>query len=340
MFIIVSEENAEYMSEQERSKCHAIIHSAAVAAGAIGGGLAQIPTSDTILITPLQIGMVASLGNVFGKSLTDTAIKALLSSFTAAFVGRTISQSLTWLPIVGNIVNGSTAFAMTEAVGWSIANYFAKETAIEAEQARKEAEERLKADTEEKQRIAQLKAERVQREKRLKTQKEENRLRAEAKRRKAQLEAERVKLEAEEKPNVALEKSDDNEANEEENIYSAYSLRTVFSQIGLTIVKILKMLASLPILLWRSCVYVVSSVWWAVRGFFSLLWGLVSGRAVQVLTWAVNGTWNLICGAFVNAFNTLITVALLSVVLFVLGEYQLLPPGAMKYFNQAINLFH
>ncbi len=268
----MSEENAEYMSEQERSKCHAIIHSAAVAAGAIGGGLAQIPTSDTLVITPLQIGMVASLGNVFGKSLTDTAIKALLSSFTAAFVGRTISQSLTWLPIVGNIVNGSTAFAMTEAVGWSIANYFAKETAIEAEQAQQEAEERLKAEE-----IAQ---------------------------------------------------------------HSAYSLRTVFSQIGLTVVKILKMLAYLPILLWRSCVYVVSSVWGAVRGFFSLLWGLVSGRAVQVLTWTLNGIWNLICGAFVNAFNTLITVALLSVVLFVLGEYQLLPPGAMKYFNQAINLFH
>ncbi|MBQ7594039.1 MAG: hypothetical protein IJU48_06770 [Synergistaceae bacterium] len=282
---ITSQENAEYMSEQERSKCHAIIHSAAVAAAAIGGGLAQIPTSDAFLITPLQIGMVASLGNVFGKSLTDTAIKALLSSFTAAFVGRTISQSLTWLPIVGNIVNGSTAFAMTEAVGWAIANYFAKETAIEAEQARKEAEERLKAEEEENQRII------------------------------AQFEARK-------------------------GVYSAYSLRTVFSQIGQTVVKLLKSLYSLPLLLCRGCVYVASSIWWAVRGFFvDWLWGLVSGKAVPVLKWTINGIWNLICGAFVNAFNTLITVALLSVVLFVLGEYQLLPPVAMQYFNQAINLF-
>jgi hypothetical protein len=31
------------MTEEQRAKCHGIIHTAAVAAGSVGAGLAQIP---------------------------------------------------------------------------------------------------------------------------------------------------------------------------------------------------------------------------------------------------------------------------------------------------------
>ena len=103
------------MTNSENSKCHAIIHSAAVAAGAIGAGLAQIPLSDNLLIMPIQIGMVTSLGNVFGKSLTESTIKSLIASASQSLLG--------WIPLLGNAINASTAFTLTEV----IANNFADE---------------------------------------------------------------------------------------------------------------------------------------------------------------------------------------------------------------------
>ncbi len=103
------------MTNSENSKCHAIIHSAAVAAGAIGAGLAQIPLSDNLLIMPIQIGMVTSLGNVFGKSLTESTIKSIIASASQSLLG--------WIPLLGNAINASTAFTLTEV----IANNFADE---------------------------------------------------------------------------------------------------------------------------------------------------------------------------------------------------------------------
>lgn len=116
------------MTNDENSKCHAIIHSAAVAAGAVGAGLAQIPLSDNVVIMPIQIGMVASLGNVFGKNLGEMAIKGLISSAAGTVIGRSASQALLgWIPLLGNAINASTAFTITEAIGWAIANNFADE---------------------------------------------------------------------------------------------------------------------------------------------------------------------------------------------------------------------
>lgn len=116
------------MTNDENSKCHAIIHSAAVAAGAVGAGLAQIPLSDNVVIMPIQIGMVASLGNVFGKNLGEMAIKGLISAAAGTVIGRSASQALLgWIPLLGNAINASTAFTITEAIGWAIANNFADE---------------------------------------------------------------------------------------------------------------------------------------------------------------------------------------------------------------------
>ncbi|MBQ7594836.1 MAG: hypothetical protein IJU48_10850 [Synergistaceae bacterium] len=57
------------MTSEEKSRCHKIIRPAAVAAGAVGGGLAQLPGSDTVPITAIQVGMIISLGalSVLGR---------------------------------------------------------------------------------------------------------------------------------------------------------------------------------------------------------------------------------------------------------------------------------
>lgn len=128
------------MTDEEKSKCYKIIHTAAAAAGGIGLGLAQLPGSDAIPITTIQIGMIISLGAVFGIEITETAAKSILGGAVAAIGGRAASQFLVgWIPGIGNIMNGLTAVSITEGLGWYVANDFDKDA-----QERKEAEKRKK----------------------------------------------------------------------------------------------------------------------------------------------------------------------------------------------------
>lgn len=115
------------MTKVQRKKCHAIIHSASLSAGAVATGLAQLPGTDNAIITPIQITMTISLGAVFGKSLTKSSATSALATATASTVGRTISQFLVgWIPGIGNAINATTAATITEVIGWAIANDFAK----------------------------------------------------------------------------------------------------------------------------------------------------------------------------------------------------------------------
>ena len=100
------------MTADQRSKCHAIIHTASASAAAVGAGLAQLPGSDNAAITPIQLAMTVSLGAVFGIQLTQSAAAAALASVAAATVGRAVSQVLVgWIPGLGNAINASTAAA-------------------------------------------------------------------------------------------------------------------------------------------------------------------------------------------------------------------------------------
>ena len=113
------------MTTDERILCNGIIHTASAASAAVGAGLAQIPTSDNLIITPIQLGMTISLGKVFGITLDKSAATAAIASASAATVGRAASQVVSgWFLGVGNIVNAVTAASLTEAVGWIMAGEF------------------------------------------------------------------------------------------------------------------------------------------------------------------------------------------------------------------------
>jgi uncharacterized protein (DUF697 family) len=121
------------MTNNERTKCHAIIHTASTSAAAVGFGLAQAPCSDNVLITPIQLAMTVSLGAVFDIELSESAASAAVASAAAATGGRAASQLLIgWLPGIGNVINATTAAGITEAIGWKLAGDFSRKALIAA----------------------------------------------------------------------------------------------------------------------------------------------------------------------------------------------------------------
>lgn len=114
------------LTDAQKIKCNAIIHPASVAAGGVGTGLAQIPLADNVIITPIQIAMITSLGAVFGIRVTEGVAKGILTGFAASLVGRGVVQVLVgWIPGVGNAINTATAAGITEAIGWmAVAHFF------------------------------------------------------------------------------------------------------------------------------------------------------------------------------------------------------------------------
>lgn len=117
------------MTSRESGLCNGIIHVASAATAGIGAGLAQIPISDNVIITPIQTMMAVSLGKVFGITLDRSGAKVAVAvaSAMAAQIGRAASQVLIgWVPGVGNVVNAVTAASLTEAIGWIMAKEFEK----------------------------------------------------------------------------------------------------------------------------------------------------------------------------------------------------------------------
>jgi len=113
------------MAISKKAKVHGIIHTAATSAAGVGAGLAQIPTSDVLIITPIQASMIVGIALVHKRKIKDATATMLIGTFAAGMFGRAISQVLIgWIPWLGNVINASTAAALTEAVGWAAHKFF------------------------------------------------------------------------------------------------------------------------------------------------------------------------------------------------------------------------
>ena len=113
------------MTESEKSKCHKIIHTAAVSGAAVAAGMAQLPGLDVPVLVGIEVTMTISLGAVFGISITESTAKSIVLAATATFAGRGIAQALVgWIPGFGNVINAATATTLIETMGWGIANDF------------------------------------------------------------------------------------------------------------------------------------------------------------------------------------------------------------------------
>lgn len=85
-----------------------------------------IPWGDKMLITPIQVMMAIKLAKVFDIDLTEsTSTIALLTSGVVSTFGRTVAgMAIRRISISECVIKTSTAAAITEALGWTIANEF------------------------------------------------------------------------------------------------------------------------------------------------------------------------------------------------------------------------
>jgi uncharacterized protein (DUF697 family) len=113
------------MTYTQKRKCRRIIHGSALAGAFVGGGLAQIPGSDNLILVPIEIIMVISLGGAFGLRLRHSYRTALIVGTTATMIGRSISEFFVgWIPVLGNFFDAVTAAAVIEVLGWIVAREF------------------------------------------------------------------------------------------------------------------------------------------------------------------------------------------------------------------------
>lgn len=115
------------MPKELEKKCHAAIHTATAASAAAGA--IPIPMSDAIPITAAQIAMVIALGKAFDVTLSEAAAKSIMGVGLTQQVGRTVASGLLKMvpgvgTVVGGVIGASTAAALTEALGWVIADDF------------------------------------------------------------------------------------------------------------------------------------------------------------------------------------------------------------------------
>lgn len=122
------------MTEDQRTKCHWIIHSAATAAAASAAALAQAPGTDNAVFVGIMSTMTASLAFVFdidtGVLKTyglafDNFVMTIMAKAGGLLMSRTISQwCVGWIPFIGNAVNSASMAAMVELIDWKIAKAF------------------------------------------------------------------------------------------------------------------------------------------------------------------------------------------------------------------------
>lgn len=112
------------MTPQQEKKCHAIIHSHAVAAAA--GNAVPIPGLGVAADMVTMTSMAMTLCAVFGGSITEETAKVLaIASVKNTMLKqpiKVITKELSkFVPLLGQVVAPSISIVMLETAGWVLA---------------------------------------------------------------------------------------------------------------------------------------------------------------------------------------------------------------------------
>lgn len=116
--------NPNLTGEQER-KCHAIIHAAALGAGA--ANLMPVPGTGIAADMVAMSLMAMSLASVFGGNLTEEVAKGMaliaLKNTLLKQPIKVLTKELSKLvPFLGQVLAPGISIVMVEAAGWALAN--------------------------------------------------------------------------------------------------------------------------------------------------------------------------------------------------------------------------
>jgi len=101
-----------------------IIHAAATEGATVGLLTAQVP-GDRFVIGAVQIEMIIQIASEYGVNLSESAAVAVFNSQIATLIGlEVVNQGGKYIPLVGNALNGFTAFSVTETIGWATNDYY------------------------------------------------------------------------------------------------------------------------------------------------------------------------------------------------------------------------
>lgn len=115
------------MNNEQNNKCHAIIHSCAVADA--GGNAIPVPgtgfAADILAMTTMTMGLAAVFGkkieSAVARGLAIAALKKQVCKGPIKILARELVKIVPW---GGQAAAATISFAMMEAAGWSIANEF------------------------------------------------------------------------------------------------------------------------------------------------------------------------------------------------------------------------
>lgn len=100
-----------------------LIYAKAAIAAAVGA--VPLPFADAVVLTPLQIGMVASIGYFYGVEVTRARAVELIATLGVGFTLREgARQLIKFVPGYGSVVSGGVAFAGTVALGEAARAWF------------------------------------------------------------------------------------------------------------------------------------------------------------------------------------------------------------------------
>lgn len=115
------------MTNEQKNQCHAIIHSAAVAAG--GGNALPIPALGLAADTAALVGMAIGLASVFGQNIGEAAAKAaavdaLKKTLLKQPIKVIVKELSKIIPVFGSIFAATVSVGLVEAAGWTLASEF------------------------------------------------------------------------------------------------------------------------------------------------------------------------------------------------------------------------
>jgi uncharacterized protein (DUF697 family) len=123
-------------SDEERTQAvQDMIQGCSVAAGAVS--FQPIPFVDTVLISPIQIGMVQAIGRIHGHKLDQKAVLEMLSTFGASLLAQNaIMAAAKFIPFLGWALSIAMAYALTHAIGEVSDFYFRNGRGVDSEELR------------------------------------------------------------------------------------------------------------------------------------------------------------------------------------------------------------